>query len=418
MKALVAQLKSLARNGFFHILVGGTLTKVIGFLTSIALVRLLAKDDFAYLTYTDTLYSYLLMFLGVGMGSAFLKFGTAANDSRNRAYLAFAFKWGSLVQLGFCVAFVAVIEMIPLDFPAARVLLLSLIGYPLVYYWTQLGQNYLRIKLLNRLYAWSGLVQTALILLLNVALVLPFGLLGVAWARYFALIVVLVLLGAWMIPRLRRDGHEPPPPIDRKQFVFFSLSLLVANLFSQIMPINEAYLVAHIVHDESATANYKVATLIPSQLIFVTSAIVTYVFPKFTQLERGAPVWNQAKQAGRLCAGVLVALSVLGFAVTPLILRLVYGSAYADAIALSLIMWLPNMMNSAFRMLPMNLLPALGHTRFNAVVSVVSCVVHFALDYWMISAFGVAGVAYASGFIYAVSAVLYWVRLRKVALEY
>ena len=64
-----------------------------------------------------------------------------------------------------------------------------------------------------------------------------------------------------------------------------SVALMVSNLFSMIMPINEQTLVNEILHNEIITANYRVATLIPSQMSFITQSIIIYYFTILAQKE-------------------------------------------------------------------------------------------------------------------------------------
>jgi len=57
-----------------------------------------------------------------------------------------------------------------------------------------------------------------------------------------------------------------------------SISLMLSNLFSLIMPINEMTLVNELLRNETITANYKIAIMIPGQLSFVTQSIIIYYF--------------------------------------------------------------------------------------------------------------------------------------------
>ena len=67
------KLQGLLQGGFFHIFVGNTLVKMIGFISSIVIVRLVDKNDYAYLSYADNLYTYVISFAGLGMTSSILK---------------------------------------------------------------------------------------------------------------------------------------------------------------------------------------------------------------------------------------------------------------------------------------------------------------------------------------------------------
>ena len=61
------KLSSLINQGFFHILLGGTLTKIVAFFSSILIVRFVTKTDYAFLSYADNIYSYIYLITGFGL---------------------------------------------------------------------------------------------------------------------------------------------------------------------------------------------------------------------------------------------------------------------------------------------------------------------------------------------------------------
>ena len=84
------QIKSLFHNGFFHILLGGTLSKVIAFFSSIIIVRFVEKTEYAYLAYSDNIYSYVYLITGLGLDSAILKYCVSDNKEKNKSYFKFS----------------------------------------------------------------------------------------------------------------------------------------------------------------------------------------------------------------------------------------------------------------------------------------------------------------------------------------
>ena len=50
---VISKIKGLLKGGFFHIFLGNTLVKMIAFVSSIVIVRLVDKNEYAYLTYAD-----------------------------------------------------------------------------------------------------------------------------------------------------------------------------------------------------------------------------------------------------------------------------------------------------------------------------------------------------------------------------
>jgi len=107
-----------------------------------------------------------------------------------------------------------------------------------------------------------------------------------------------------------------------------SISLMLSNLFSLIMPINEMTLVNELLRNETITANYKIAIMIPGQLSFVTQSIIIYYFTIIAKASDGKEVWNISKKVGMMTAGVIGIITVAGAVLSPYIIRIVYGSRY------------------------------------------------------------------------------------------
>lgn len=406
------ELKALAQRGFFHILTGGVITKLITFASSIVVVRLLSKDDYSIIAYTDNIYSYIFLIAGLGFASGVLKFCVSDNMEKNRAYFQFALRWGLLFQ--FVVSVGSLFAFGLIDFPIQGVssMGLLLVLYPCFNYLFALLQSMLRAGLHNKAYAWVGMLQAVLVLFLSILFVLAQGYLGVVWARYIAvaacIVVILVLIRSELFGSMEKITRS-----EMIRFTTFSLSLLFANMFSMAMPLNEAFLVNNILQDPNDIANFKVAALIPSQITFFTSAVVIYYTPYFARMKAGEEAWQESVKCARINAYIIAAVVVIGVAINSPIILLVYGSAYGDACSLAMVMWIAYGINAGFRMVPLNILPIIGFEKFNLVVSVVSCAIHFVFDAVMIWLYGVSGAVLASIIIYLVSGFVYWVYLAK-----
>ena len=88
---LVSKMTRLLKGGFFHILVGNVLNKAISMVSSIAIVRLVDKAEYAYISYADNIYSYGTLVLGLGLPLALLKFCTKEDENKlNSLYIRYA----------------------------------------------------------------------------------------------------------------------------------------------------------------------------------------------------------------------------------------------------------------------------------------------------------------------------------------
>lgn len=411
--AVKSKLKNLLSLGFFHILLGGTLTKVIAFISSILIVRFVSKEDYAYLTYADNLYSYVYLFACFGLDTAVLKYCINEDKRKNKGYFLFAFRTGMLIEMILIVIIVIAINIFPVAFEQSRAYLYALLLYPTLYFIVCLLQAFMRARLKNKEFAYAGIIQTGIVLLVSVSLVFVVSAFSVIIARYCAAVIVI----AYCFYILRDELNTKETIIltrdNKREFVMFGISLLIANVFSMIMPINEVFLVNNVIRDTTVTANYKVASLIPQQLGFITSAIITFYFPYFARMEDRKEIWEKSKNVGLVTGGIISGIVIIGAILSPVIIRIAYGNKYSDINLLMTVLWVVYGINAGFRMLPMNILPAIGYTRFNMVLSIATCVVHFVIDYYLIKSFGVNGAAIAGAIVYSLTGFAYWAYLRS-----
>lgn len=416
MMKIKSQIKSLFRNGFFHILLGGTLSKVIAFFSSIIIVRFVEKTEYAYLAYSDNIYSYIYLITGLGLDSALLKYCVAEDKEKNKSYLMFSLKLGILVEIIVVGIILIFIRIFPVAFPEAKIYMYLLGGYPFLYFGVMVVQAFMRARLKNREYAYMGILQTGIVLGVSMILVFRIGAFSVIAARYIAGAVVLFWGIKSIMPELKNVSTYQIANSEAKELLLFGISMLTANIFSMIMPINEGFLVNNLIRDTTISANYKVANLIPQQVSFVTSAIITYYFPYFARMNDKEMIWKKSRKIGVFTFGLIGAVSLLGILITPILIRFVYGNQYSDIGFLTSLLWIMHSMNAGFRMLPMNILPALGYTKFNVFMSVAACMIHIVIDYFCIVHLGIHGVAVAGCTVYLITGLCYWIYLRKKVL--
>lgn len=412
------KIKSLAKGGFFHVFIGSTLVKMIAFISSIVVVRLVDKQDYAYLTFADNLYNYVNAFAGLGMTSAILKFCAMAKTKvEDKAYFSFALKYGTLFQILLAGGVVGYVTFFDIPFPKARGIAYLLVLYPVLYNILQTIMSYLRAHGENQLYARMGVMQTAVVFVGSALFVVWLSITGIAIARYIAILLTILCSVKFLKQKLQNVPKASLTKEQIKGFMVMSLSLMISNLFSLIMPMNEMTLVNEILRNEVMTANYKVAIMIPGQLPFITQSIVVYYFTIIAKMENKKEIWALSKKIGVVTTIIIAGISVIGAVLSPYIIRIVYGKAYEDAILLSVIFWIVYAINASIRMIPMNFLPAIGVAKFNAIAAGVSCLLHLAITYMAIKQWGIWGVGAASVLVYLLSGAGYWLYLRKQCMR-
>lgn len=412
LKIVKEKLAALKSRGFFHILIGSILVKIIAFISSIAVIRIISKEEYGLLSYVDNIYSYINLFSGLGLSTAILKYcSTLKTKEYNSYFFSIALKYGTLFQgiLSGIVILICIKD--GLLFPKAFFLLISLLFYPLLTQILATFQSYIRAQLNNNLFAKIGIVQAGLVFILSILFTLDLGVIGIVYARYIAIVIVLVMCFKFIHSiglRYSTNRIDVIGEKEKRDFWKLSISLMLANFFSMVMPLNEMFMINTFLKDELMTANYKVAVLIPSQMMFLASSILIYVFPRIAQMDSNKILKYTLKIEILLFILIFIA-GIIGFGLTPLVVKLVYGDKYIDAIGLSKTYWIVYAINAGFRMLPMNILPAVGSTYFNSVFSILTCIFHTIILYFLIPLYGIYGAAYTLLIVYFLSGIGYWI---------
>ncbi len=420
MKALLNKFKALVSDGLLHILCGNYLTQGLGFIASIVAIRLITdKAEYASYLYADNIIAFANVFSGLGMSAAYVKYSTEHSPAgMDKAYFNYSFKWGGISQLVISVAIIlGVYTFVDIPFAGAKEYIAVLSLLPLINFIIALNQSYNRAKIHNKFYATVGVVQTAVLLVSSVIFIKLFKVDGLLISRYVSVLVTVILSCKFIGKAFKGEKPVLLDKPQKKEYTKTSLSLMMSNSLSWLMPIVETFLVNNIIADEVTSANFKTAGLIPAQLAIVSSSISIYFFPKLMQIKDRNILKKEVTKVGLGTAGVVTLVTVAGMVLTPFIINILYGSQYADAVPLSYLLWVMRWANSAIRIIPLNMMIIVNEEKFNARMATASSLVQVVLDVVFIKAFGVAGVAIGAMSVYAVSGIIYWARFFKCCRE-
>ena len=414
IKNYLQKLKKIVFSGLSYIIFGNFLSNGVALLSSILIARFVDKAEYAYLTYADNLYRYIALFIGLGLGLALVVVCTPdVTLEKQHYYLGKALRYGGAVELVAALVICVAVQFLNVPFPNVRKYMWLLVLYPMLTYIFNALQSFIRVKRNNKLYAILGAVQTIIVCFFSILLVFKFYTNGIVFARYIGVITVLIAASYYI---RKTDGIIHPCSATKDETLkFFSIgiSMMFANMFSGIIPTNEVFIVNNLIKDEIVTANFKVAGIIPSMLTIITTSVMTYYFPIIASIKDKKTALKEIYKIAFINGVMIISVTAAGMLLTPFVIKLVYGEKYVDATGLSYLLWIVNSVNAVFRMVPLNILAAVGESKFTAIVSVLTCVVHIVIDYLFISIMGIRGVAYASIILYVVSAIAMWIYLIK-----
>ena len=128
------KIKKLFRSGFFHIIGSSAVNKIISFLSSFVLVRILTKSEYGTYTYAWNIYSLLVLMSGMGMDSAVLQIMSerSGDEQYGKRISAFGMRFGLAVNFFLSLLILFIGLFADLKIAAARGLLIMLCALPLL----------------------------------------------------------------------------------------------------------------------------------------------------------------------------------------------------------------------------------------------------------------------------------------------
>jgi O-antigen/teichoic acid export membrane protein len=323
-------------------------------------------------------------------------------------------KLGLAVDVILAALMLPVVIFVPLsNFESARGVLIFAIFIPLASFVFDALTYYLRANYRNKEFSRISVIFTVVSALTQIILALRLRVFGAFTGRYLGF-AAASLLTLWIIKKHLGKTAEGAAlvPItlkrsEQKSIIIFSLGAMLSSCFSLIMPLNEQFVVNYILREPVLTANYKAASLLPQNLQFITMSIVVFIYPYFARnYLDGQWIWKHFKLVTiGLSAGIAV-VALVGAILTPFLIHWIYGDKYNDVIGLMRFMWITFGINSALRMPAGNILAAMGEVKFNLIVAIISCAIHFVLDVLFISTMKMHGAAYALTLAYIISAAI------------
>ena len=403
IKQLLDKLRQYAKEGLFHIFGSQVIAQVGGLISSVIVIRQLEKVTYGHYVSASNLYSYLAIFVGLGMASAIMQYcSERVSEQRKNAIYRYSFvvgTWGNLLL---------VLALFGLSFWKRSVgngevayYLALMWGLLFMAHFSGYMQTVLRVKLNNKAFAYANMSYTGVLLAGNIILTALFGVQGLIFSRYLAylvqiLIYVFVLRKARFWDGVLKETTRLERQ-ERHQILSYSLICALTNFASTILVLLDVTCLDLVLGDPTVLADYNVAATIPSACAFVPSCLMMFFYPKLVRAlseskEAGVSMLKQLSKIYAVVNG-FVYLCLALFA--PLIIWIIYGQKYMNVIPLFEILSL-NYLFYCVRNLTGNVVAAVKKVKMNLVFSVLSGVLNICLNMTLIPWIGSAGAAIAT----------------------
>ena len=410
-------IKTLHKRGFFHIIAGSTLAKIAGFVSVFFLPRFLSKADYGLLTYVENIRNYVMLFNGIGITNATLRFcAQQGSDEEKKGYFVASLKIGIFADVFLIMLTTAAFLVIPFPYEGARFQLVISSCLPILYFLFTDIQLLLRATFQNQRYSVYNFTYSFLLMIFQIVFAVLWGVTGVMIGKYLSM-ALCVLMGYLLIRDLpmmkvkaiKLDWHEI------KTIIRFGIVMLTASATSTVMSYNETFIVGQLLKDEELLAEYRVAANILSISLFLLEALLVFILPYFIQhIKDKQWIWENYKKLF-VINGTVMTLFHLGlFIFAKLYLFIFAGPEYMGAVSLVRMFLVASWIQAVFRGISGNILAVTGEEKFNLKINIVFVVVHAVIDVAAVKTLGIYGAAIALIVVYFLSGLIMNIHLRNI----
>ncbi|MDD5954072.1 MAG: oligosaccharide flippase family protein, partial [Firmicutes bacterium] len=256
------RIRRFAKEGLFHIFGSRVIAKVGGLISSMVVVRALEKVEYGYYVSANNLYAYPAIFVGMGMTSVVMQFCSEnVSDQRKESIYRHAFFTGNAANIlvALTVVGLAVWKYLT-GSPQIAMYLLMLSVFPFFEYGESYHQSVLRVKLKNKVFSYSNVANSVVLLLGNIFLTKLFHVPGLIYSRYLAM-TVCILFCAAALQKERFYGtvirkEERLAPDDRRQLNNFAFICAITNFASIVLTLLDITCLDLVLGDPTVLADY------------------------------------------------------------------------------------------------------------------------------------------------------------------
>lgn len=388
----------LVNTGFFHVFGSTALNKIIGFASGVVLVRLISKPEYGVYSYAYNLLTFFMIASGFGAASGILQMCSENREEQEKKQIyIYASRSSFFVNIALSIVIFLVSAIVPLKIEGANFCLGMMAFLPIVSYIYEVQSFYLRTQLRNKEYSISNTVSTITMFVLSCGLSYLFQVKGLVAAKYLAFILSVLFVRLHCRVGYPVTKKAELSEVTRKQFWSISSISMVNNGLSSLMYMLDIFVIGMVIPDSTVIASYKVATQIPTAMIFIPTAFITYIYPYFAR-HREDKKWVKKKYVlvSLAIAAVCFTIAIGCILFAPFIIKLVFGEAYLDTVLCFRVLSFSFAISSVFRILPGNILATQLKLKFNLFVAIFSSALNTVLNVVFITRWNSIGAAYAT----------------------
>jgi len=393
-----------------HLIFGSqALTKIIGFLLSVFVIRYISKTEFGYITYAKTIMFFILPFIGLGLNQSLLRYGSiTGNQFEKKIYFDYSLKWGTVFSLLIVLSIGITAPLIISNIPGALMYLLIISFSTFTLALFNSFSSYLRITNLNKGYSYVNIFYS----LVNffTALIFTYFFKGIGFVLATVLTPLLVFI--WVYGRRFFKNFKQYFQIKLnfkkyKSFINYGLLIGIGSMASQISLMTDNILIGNIIKDPNQLAVYRTGSLIPFNLFFLPLVFMTTDFVKIASESVNKAFLKSYYFNYIKLFGIISVLLIGGIYIfSKEVVNILFSQKYIDSVIILRIL-LIGLVGSFMLRIPLgNILNAVGKAKWNTYNAYFMLIFNLIITYFLVVKHGIIGAAIATSIMLWVSGLI------------
>lgn len=384
------------RSGFGHLFGSSVLSRVLSFMSSIILVRLIPKSEYGIYANADNILGMFCIFEGFGMVSTFLQYGCTNQGKKKESIWSFCFYFSLSFQILLSIFILFTSTVVTFSIPGTGVLLGAMALLPIFRNIRDLQQVYLRTELRNKEYARSNIITTIVTVITSCVCSFFFLEKGLIVANYISVFVTIFYIMYICNIKLPSKSNDLTRE-EKKKIIKFSAVCVINNSTSTIMYLLDTFVLGIVVANSAVTASYKIASKIPTALSFIPGCVMTYIYPYFARHKNDGKWCLRNYKKVLLLFGLFNLISVGGLIIfAPTVIKIVFGKQYLDALIPFRLLCLNYIVQATFATISGQLIVSQERLGFNTFTGILSSVLNTILNLVLIPKLSSIGAALAT----------------------
>ena len=400
MKDLIRFIQSFLQNNGFYVFLSFLIEKLVMLINIIFIVKMIPQDEFGRITLIASIVAFMSPWSGFGSLQVLMKFGAGENDEQIKQDLSRKLlRNGMVYQFLLALIFIAVANIYTLKFEQLEwIILLFAVRLFGMFFQSHLTIDY-RINGKNKKFAFLNIFINCIGLLLTFILTIYYGAIG-----YMVSLAIAPFLSLFFYSKnIIQKAVNQITSMNWKAMWRYGRMESLAYFASELLFSIDIAMIALFMLDKDI-ALYKVAIILPMNLLFLPTILFQTDFPRIIQ---NCHDKNFLKFYIKNYYKIFIPLGVIivfgSYFLKDWLIKLFFNQTYLLGDKVFFIVTIAVVLGMLFRILYINLNSTIGRSDWNVRVSILSIISLVIFDAFLIPSYGIEGAAFGMLFTFVIS---------------